>query len=254
MDQLNCQSCGSTLQLNGFDRRLTVVHCSHCSDHSDLNEAQNSAAVDDPDTQATKNLHNSKSSNNDTEHSETSRPIIAMPSGFSCSVSDKKFEIQRTWRGPFAFIILGFAIVCDLLILKFLSATEFEFASIIFMLAGLVTSYIGLAEMFNTTTVSADEYWLTVRHSPIPWYPAPTVSSSTIVQLYVSEGFTKSKGGGKTPYYLLYAVLRDDLHQQLSNKLRTIESALYLEQEFERALHIQDYAVEGEVHEPTENV
>ena len=202
----------------------------------------------------TRNLHTSENSNNDTKLSETSRPVIAMPPGFSSSRRDNRFEIQWSWRSPFAFIFLGFVIAYNLILLKILSESEFEFFSILFMLGGLVISYIGLAEMFNTTTISADEYWLTVRHSPIPWYPAPTVSSSTIAQLYVSEGFTKSRGGGKTPYYLLYAVLRDDLHQQLSNKLRTIEPALYLEQEFERALHIQDRAVEGEVHEPTPDV
>lgn len=254
MDHPNCQSCGSTLPFNGFDRRLAVVHCSHCGDLSDPSEAQDTAAIDDPDAQTTENLHTSEISDNDTKHSETSRPIIAMPPGFSSSGCDKKFEIQWSWRSPWAYIFLGMAIFWHLFLFTMFSSRGFEFANIIFVPAGFFLLYKGLAEMFNTTTISADEYWLTVRHSPIPWYPAPTVSSSTIAQLYVSEGFTKSRGGGKTPYYLLYAVLRDDLHQQLSNRLRTIEPALYLEQEFERALHIQDRAVEGEVHEPTPDV
>ncbi len=108
--------------------------------------------------------------------------------------------------------------------------------------------------MINSTTVTVNENRLTVRHSPLPWFPAPTIDASSIEQLFVSEGYTQSKDGTRTPYYLLNAVLRDNALKRLSTRFPDIEQALYLEQEFERVLHIRDRSVAGEVRGTTRHI
>jgi len=45
MNQLSCNSCGSALEVDGFDRRLAVVHCSHCGVMYDLTKPRNTANV-----------------------------------------------------------------------------------------------------------------------------------------------------------------------------------------------------------------
>jgi len=202
MKKLSCKSCGSALQVDGFDRRLAVVHCSHCGVMYDLtksraeaNTLQNPVAQTSPDTTRTNK--------------------------------------QNPESGAESEILL--------------SSGRPGFVHIIFVLVALGVLYRASANLFNSTTITADENQLTVRHSPIPWLPAPTISSSSVEQLFVSEGHTESKNGRRTPYYVLNAVLRDNSLKQLSSSLPDIEQALYLEQEFESVLHIRDRRVAGEV-------
>lgn len=251
MKKLSCKSCGSALQVDGFDRRLAVVHCSHCGVMYDLtksraeaNTLQNPVAQTSPDTTRT-NKQNPESGA-ESEREVLQRPVAAMPAGFNVS-RNGKLTVRWNWRNASAMLGAGMAVFFNIVVIILLSSGRPGFVHIIFVLVALGVLYRASANLFNSTTITADENQLTVRHSPIPWFPAPTISSSSVEQLFVSEGHTESKNGRRTPYYVLNAVLRDNSLKQLSSSLPDIEQALYLEQEFESVLHIRDRRVAGEV-------
>ncbi len=261
MNQLSCQSCGSALEVEGFDRRLAVVHCSHCGVMFDLTKPRSTGGSDDiinagHDVVPTTDGQQEAAENIDAESPREagSRAVAAMPQGFSASGDDQHFAVTWAWRGASSVLLLGVACFWNVIVFRHLNAAGFDVVRGAFLAIGLGLLYRSIAGVINSTTISADEKWLKVRHAPLPWYPAPTIDSSSIEQLFVSEGFSETKDGNKTPYYLLNAVLRDNSLKRLSNRLPSIEPALYLEQEFERALQIRDRPVAGEVRGDTRHV
>ncbi|WP_088918154.1 hypothetical protein [Granulosicoccus antarcticus] len=176
-----------------------------------------------------------------------------MPPGFSVT-GNGQLSVRWSWRSISSLFLLGFAVLWNLLLLFKLGSTGIDLIRGVFALAGFGLLYRGLAGVLNSTTITVNENQLTVRHSPMPWYPAPTIDAASIEQLFVSEGYTQSKNGTRTPYYLLNAVLRDNASKRLSTRFSDIGQALYLEQEFERVLHIRDRSVAGEVRGTIRNI
>ena len=266
MNQLSCNSCGSALEVDGFDRRLAVVHCSHCGVMYDLTKPRNTANVSEAEVAGDAAIagtgikltadgqHIAESDNGVSMHEVSSRAVASMPEGFSVSGEGQQLVVSWSWLSASSIVLLGFACFWNVMIFLFLSSGGFKLLPVIFMVVGLGLLYRGIAGVVNETTISADDKWLKVRYWPLPWFPAPTIDSSSIEQLFVSEGFTKDKDGEETPYYILNAVLRDNSLKQLSNRLPSIEPALFLEQEFERTLRIRDRPVAGEVRGDTRHV
>ena len=258
MNQLSCQSCGSALEAEGFDRRLAVVHCSHCGGLFDLTKPRNTVNADGDNAKAqtamVDNLQPLMGTDDEANRETASRPVAAMPQGFSTSGDEQHFKVRWSWRSGSSVLMLGFAVIWVLMVVQQFRMVGLDLFRGLFLLIGFGMLYRALASVINSTTITADEKWLTVRHSPLPWFPAPKIDASSIEQLFVSEGFTKTKKGKRIPFYYLNAVLRDNSLKRLSNKLSNIESALYLEQEFEKALHIRDRSVAGEVRGSTRNV
>ncbi|ASJ72884.1 hypothetical protein IMCC3135_13995 [Granulosicoccus antarcticus IMCC3135] len=252
MNQLSCQSCGSPLQVDGFDRRLAVVHCSHCGVLFDLTKPRTTHDTDSASHSAA-NVQPAQNVNVKTEDVASSRPVAAMPPGFSVT-GNGQLSVRWSWRSISSLFLLGFAVLWNLLLLFKLGSTGIDLIRGVFALAGFGLLYRGLAGVLNSTTITVNENQLTVRHSPMPWYPAPTIDAASIEQLFVSEGYTQSKNGTRTPYYLLNAVLRDNASKRLSTRFSDIGQALYLEQEFERVLHIRDRSVAGEVRGTIRNI
>ena len=266
MNQLSCNSCGSALEVEGFDRRLAVVHCSHCgvmydltkprhtADTSDAKLAADAAVADIGSTLTAEGQQVVENVSDESKHELGSRAVAAMPPGFSVSGDGQHFAVSWVWRNASSMMLLGVACFWNVMVFRHLNASGFDLIRLAFMVIGLGVLYRGIAGVVNVTTISADEKWLKVRHAPLPWFPSPTIDSSSIEQLFVSEGFTESRDGSKTPYYIVNAVLRDNSLKQLSNSLPTIEPALFLEQEFERTLRIRDRPVAGEVRGDTRHV
>ena len=265
MNPLSCKTCGSALEVEGFDRRLAVVHCSHCGAMYDLTKPRNTADASDAEVVAEADVDGMdmtptadeqlvENANDVEKHELNSRAVAAMPPGFSVSGGGQHFAVSWTWRSASSMVLLGVACFWNVIVFRHFIADGFDLVRLAFMVIGLGFLYRGIAGVVNATTISADEKWLKVHHSPLPWFPAPTIDSSSIEQLFVSEGFTETRDGNKTPYYILNAVLRDNSFKQLSNSLPTIEPALFLEQEFERTLRIRDRPVAGEVRGDTRHV
>ena len=254
MNKLSCKSCGSALQADGFDRRLAVVHCSHCGVMYDLTKSRTEVDTSqNPLAQPTPGMQLPGNQNLGSGKEAIQRPVAAMPAGFKVT-RNGKLTVSWSWRNASTMFGAVAAVFFNLVVLFQMKGTGLSLFHTIFVAAAIGMLYRALAGVFNNTVVTVDENQLTVRHSPLPWFPAPTISSSSVEQLFVSEGYTKSKNGTRTPYYVLNAVLRDNALKQLSSKLPDMEQVLYLEQEFERALHIRDRRVAGEVRGTTRHI
>ncbi len=112
----------------------------------------------------------------------------------------------------------------------------------IIAIPGFWMGYAALCGVVNRTTVTIAGGALSIRHGPLPWPGDLSVDCADLRQLYCRRRYVRKRGD----YYDLRAQLHRGRGIRLIANLRTPEPALYLEQEIERRLHIENRHVRGE--------
>lgn len=108
---------------------------------------------------------------------------------------------------------------------------------------GFYLIYYVLAGYINQTRMIVDGQTIRIQHGPLPWIGNKTLDSSDVVQLYTKQHRGRNNWGGT---YQLHAVADSDKHEKLLSGLEDSEHALFVEQEVERFLGIEDRPVRGE--------
>jgi len=88
---------------------------------------------------------------------------------------------------------------------------------------------------------------LTVRHGPFPWPGNHTLHTSELDQLYCTEHHNYSRNGGRSTSYRVNAVLNGGWKIKLLSSMTEAEQALFVEQQVEQHLNIDDRRVGGEM-------
>lgn len=111
-------------------------------------------------------------------------------------------------------------------------------APILHVIACALLNYCTLAGIMNRTRIAIGIDDLSIRHAPIPWPGNRSIPRTDLERLFVEERVYRNKG----PYYTygLNAVLKDGARVKLLSGLEDPEQALFLEQEIEARLGIQD--------------
>jgi hypothetical protein len=103
-----------------------------------------------------------------------------------------------------------------------------------------------LAVLLNKTTIRAQRGLIEIRSGPIPCGGNKTFPTAGLEQLYAQEKVSHGKNG--TSYsYELQALLSGNRREKLLAGLTDAEQALYIEQQLERYLGIEDRPVPGEL-------
>ncbi|MCB1193674.1 MAG: hypothetical protein H7A23_07265 [Leptospiraceae bacterium] len=107
-------------------------------------------------------------------------------------------------------------------------------------------TYKVLANYLNTTEIIVDREKISVRHYPLPWTGNKVVLSNDIKQLY-SKPVRHQNRNSVSFTYEVHAVLSNRTHIELVSNFETSDQALYVEQEIENFLKIENYPVRGEI-------
>lgn len=187
------------------------------------------------------------------------RPEFIMPEGIEVLKLLTSMEMEMSWfrsmkRSNLAFEIM-FTVLWNVIVLGMVAAMVAGGAVInliflaIHLLVGLTLGYRLLAKFINKTNIIIDDTTIKLEHGPLKMTGKRDliIENKNVEQLYVSEYVTNvQKNGQPVRAFGLYLILKNRKKIQLvkdSNK----ESALYLEQEIERYLKIEDRSVRGEV-------
>lgn len=182
------------------------------------------------------------------------RPPVPMPRGIRVEPTAGGFRILRRWFSPI-FVVLAFFAAIWLGMLAFGYGMMVSSGAPLFVMlfpllhvgVGVGLGYWALCGFLNTTTVEAEGGRLTVRHRPLPWPGNATWAAAELSQVYVKEKVHRHKDGGETSTYDVLAVTREGRGTKLLSGLPDADSALFVEQEIERRLGIEDRPVAGEV-------
>ena len=228
---IRCKNCGAPIDQGNIVERLDMARCGHCGIVFALEK---------------------RGSNQQQPASTALRPRVPMPEKIELQELDNTLEIRRRWFG-FAFIFLalfclvwnGFMVAWHVMAWS-TGAWFMSFFGLLHTAVGLGLLYFTIAGFLNTTTIRAGQGVLDVKSAPIPWPGNKSVPIVDVKQLYCSEKSHHGKNSSSYTYEV-NAIRFNDAKETLVKGLTEADQALYIEQELERFLKIEDRPVRGEV-------
>lgn len=176
------------------------------------------------------------------------RAPVALPKGMTLEQTLHGIQITRAWFTPAAIGLLLFCVLWDgFLVFWYITVTQTgapdiaKLLPVVHVLVGLFLSYFAAASFVNRTRVTVERGVLNIRHAPLPWPGPRGLGTVQIRQLFCKRHVSRSKNGLRISWQL-WAVTDTDARRKLLSGLE-LDQALYLEQELEKALGIQDRPV-----------
>lgn len=232
---LECPNCGKDIAGEHVNINSTLARCQHCNTISFL---------DDEDFFG--------------KPRRAGRPEMMIPEGTEVLPLPSSLDIRVKWknsnsRGGLWFLML-FAFMWNIIILPMaygliVSGGIMALLPMIFHLgAGLGMIYYLVTAFFNYTDVYITDSDLTISSKPLKtfWSRDIVLPSKDIKQLYVSKYVSTIVNGQPNYAYALYAITKQERRVRLIEGMNK-ETQLYLEQEIERYLDLEDVPVGNEV-------
>jgi hypothetical protein len=224
--ELKCRNCGAPLTEDCISKELSAVRCPHCQALYALPPAG-------------------------LERKSYARPPVELPKSFQMESVGGVLELTRRWREPVAYFLLFFAIFWNGFMLNW-NRIAFTSGSSSMALFGVLHTGIGLfliyvvtALFVNRTVIRASREKIEVKIGPLPWRGNKEMSESEVEQFFCKEKISKGKNG-PTYSYEVQMVLKGNRRETLVSGMSDADHALFIEQQLERYLGIQDVPVEGE--------
>ncbi len=183
---------------------------------------------------------------------------IGLPANLKVTNEFGHLRIARRWFHsrfiPLTFFIIvwdGFLIFLYTMLIRKLVAGDLSVIPMLLYpffhaIIGIGLTYYILAAYLNSTVIDLDFDSLTIKSGPLPYFGNMNIPARTLRQLYVKEdGYIRSEGGIMT--YAVHAILNDQKSIKLVGGFYNQQQAMYIEQELEKVLHIEDMPVKGEI-------
>jgi hypothetical protein len=229
--EFRCKACGSQIKFSPMILFKGAAECKNCGSLYPLSSLQELAQQQPPPDQQT-------------------RERVTLPKGISTSSGDG-YAIHRKWfSGTTIFFLIfgilwnGFVITWNTIAILGGDYTALLFSSV-HTLVGIFIAYKVIADFLNTTTITVRFGELQLKHGPVPWPGSKTIPAGTIDQLYCKKHVSRSSKGGSSTSYTIQWVDREGKSRTLLGGFTKPEQALFIEQEVESYLGIQDRYVQG---------
>jgi hypothetical protein len=178
---------------------------------------------------------------------------VPRPPGFVVDDSGMALTITRRWFSC-AFIFLAFFCVAWDSFLVFWYSMAFAMNApwifkvfpVIHLAVGIGLTYFTLAGFLNRTTITVDGEALSIHHGPLPWWGNCRLPVDQLEQVYCQQQTNRGRNGVSYSY-TVNAVMKEGSKRTLVSGLTEQDHALYIEQQLERYLGIQDRPVPGEM-------
>jgi len=228
--EFRCKSCGATLRPENVVERLAMARCDHCGAVFGIEGLPLSSAAE----------------------AARQRGPVSMPKGIEVSQFGGSLEITRRWFGwGFVFLVFfcifwdGFMVAWHAIALSS-GAWFMSLFGLLHTAVGVGLTYYTIAGFVNRSVIRAGQGLIEIRHGPLPWPGNKTLVSHEVEQCYSKEKIHHGKNG--THYtYTIHALMTNGRRETVVSGLTDTEQALYIEQQLEQFLGIQDRPVPGEL-------
>ena len=189
------------------------------------------------------------------DHDEIKATSTALPRGFEIEFFDDYMEITRTWFNVFNFVgMLIFILAFNGLWMSsgfleiLMSDREWllKLFALVFIILGVSSVYLSIATFFNKTQILVSRDTIEIKHRPIPWFGNKRVEINNLKQLFVKEKYWGSSNNNPKLTYNVHGLTKEDKQFKLITGFKTSNQALYIEQEIEKYLGIENVQVSGE--------
>ncbi len=233
---INCTNCTGEIPVDDINLDRLIAKCRSCNTvFSFANQVETPVLH-----KAAPALHSGE------------RPEVPMPKSLSIDRTGKSIKMTLSWYNVSVLFLASFCLFWDgFMVMWYLIAlTQGEIIMALFgtihAMIGLGMTYYCIACCFNTTVIELDGAYFRITHGPVPWWGNKELPLSKVKQLYTTERVTRGKHGPNYTYKL-NAIMSNGEKEELMSGLSEVEQALFLEQEAERFLGIDDQPVPGEV-------
>lgn len=165
-----------------------------------------------------------------------------------------ELKIIRSWFSPLIFLLVFFCVIWNGFLVFWYTMAFGNDVPLMMKLfpighiaVGVTLAYFALAGFLNKTKISVGHQGLTVRHGPLPWLGNRSIATHDLEQLYCTRHYHQSSEGGSSTTFRLNAVLHSGKKVKLLSGLSDPDQVLYIEQEIENHLRIEDRPVPGEM-------
>ncbi len=117
---------------------------------------------------------------------------------------------------------------------------------ILHILIGLNLTYYVLCRWFNCTRVRVGQGELSVRNGPLPWPGNKVVRTGDLKQLYAKEMVSRDRKGTSSSFEVR-AITHSGRNILIVTDLESSEQALFIEQNIEQRLGIENEPVPGAI-------
>ena len=183
------------------------------------------------------------------------RGDIPMPPGIEAQALLSELNLQVSWRNRAQGFLTFFTVIWNLFVIPFaiFAILSGELQMLLFLSlhlsVGVGLLYVLIANLVNKTTIQATNKKLIVEHAPlpIPFRGGREVNARDIRQLYVEKYVASTTNGRPNLRYALAARLHTGQRLELVKGLKNPEEGLYIEQQIERFLDIENQAEPKEI-------
>ncbi len=179
--------------------------------------------------------------------------IFIIPKGIEMLTVFGELNIEMKWRQSTSLFMMFFTVFWNVMVLPFaifaiLSGEIMMLLGIsIHLMVGIGLILWALSALFNTTYITVDERFLKVKHKPFKlFYKEYELEVGQIEQLYVKKYQNGSTNGNPNYAYAVMLRKKDKDEFQLIKGIAKPPQALYIEQEIEKFVGIQDKPMLGE--------
>ncbi len=224
MSNIKCKNCGANVPTENINIQKALAKCSSCD------------CVFNFDNQV-----------------KVTRPSVAMPEKFEVLQLRSSLDISYKWYSPMYIFLAFFALFWNgfMAVWYYIALTEGVWMMAIFgvfhLAVGVGLIYTVLAGFFNSTHINATQTRLKFLHEPLWWRGNREIEVSEIDQIFCKLQVNRGKNGSTSLAYHLCMIDVTGKHTKLLTNLETPEQALFLEQELEKFLGIEDRRVAGEL-------
>lgn len=220
---LTCPSCGGRIKVS---QNTTHYKCEFCKNEH----------IVSPDSRLAAGQKNK-------------RPEVAMPAGMIVDYGAQNLHLERRWFSMKYIPMAFFCIAWDAFLIFWYSmafSMNPGWIFIVFPIAhvavGVGLTYSTLAGFLNTTKVDVNSRTVSIAHGPLPWLGNRTIDTQSVKQF-----FTKEERGEKGSSFDLYLTTQDNKSIKLIDGLESADAGLFIEQQIESWLQIEDTPVAGEL-------
>ncbi len=184
--------------------------------------------------------------------SSQERSSMIKPKNFQIKRSAYGLEIVRKWFTPAIIALTFFALFWNgfMSVWFYIAFTKKAYIMALFgslhVVVGLSVLYAVLCGYFNKTHINISNGKIVIKHRPLPWFGQKNVLSRDLKQLYCKELIHSTKNG-YSKSYSVQAITKEGKVIPLVSDLPSIEESLFIEQEIEKYLKMEDEPVRGEI-------
>lgn len=226
---VHCDACGAVVPAADIDLNRNIAKCAACN-----------------------NVFNCANQLDGLGKPARERLQVELPKGMQMFTRSNGLRIVRRWFGAKFVALTFFCLFWDGFMIAWyvmaISKRVWPMAAfgVIHAAVGIGLTYYVIAGFFNRTVITVLSGKLNIDHGPVPVPGKLSMSAEELDQLYAKRRVTHSRNGGTNVSYELHARLTSGQDRKLLGGLSKEEDALFIEQQIESFLGIEDRAVSGE--------